>query len=456
MRLFELLLLGVGLAMDSFAVSICKGMSVSKLRIRECLICGIWFAVFHFAMPMIGYFVGSGFETFIHSYAPWLAFGLLAYIGIDMIKEALEDDDEEQDYSDFGFRKMFLLAVATSIDALAIGITFVAVPVSVLSASQLANTLFASAVIASEIFLISIAGLIIGNQFGKRYKAGSEVMGGTILIFIGINTLIESLENASGIQRSDTIFSLLIPLIGTVLGSAFVYVNKKELKEHSRIVMAAISGGIMLSISVWGLIDPAFHFFASSNLTTIWVFVFFLLGVGLQYLIDSLVPHTHAFSDLTEGLKSSMDASSRVMMAEIIHHIPEGIALGAVYAGYYLQNSWVMTSAAVILSIAIAVQNFPEALFVAMPIREKGAEAGKAFLMGCISGISVPLLGVLTIALAVLLPSLLPYVMSAAGGAMIFNTIEEIPTMAESDGNDKATLSFIIGFALVMLMFFIN
>ena len=455
MKLFEILLLGVGLAMDSFAVSICKGMSVSKLRIRECLICAVWFGIFHALMPMIGYFVGSEVAGIIHSYGAWIAFGLLTYIGINMIREALEEEDEE-DYSGFGFKNMLLLAIATSIDALAIGVTFVAVPVSILPLSELLNTVAACLIIASEIFIIAFVGVIIGNQFGKRYKSGSEVMGGTILIFIGINTLIQTLEESSGAGSSDTIFSLLIPLIGTVLGAAFVYVRKDNLKDHFRIVLAGVSAGIMLSISVWGLIDPAFHFFSSSTSTTFRVFVCFLSGSAVQYLIDSLVPHTHAFSELTEGLRSNLDLSSRLMMAEIIHHVPEGIALGAVYAGYYLQSSWVMNSAAIILSIAIAVQNFPEAMFVAMPLREKGTDVGKAFLMGCISGISVPLMGVITIALAVLLPSLLPYLMAAAGGAMIFNTVEEIPNMAEDDGNDKATFAFIIGFAAVMLLFFLK
>ena len=455
MSFFEILLLGVGLAMDSFAVSICKGMSVSKLRIRECLICAVWFGIFHALMPMIGYFVGSEFAKIIHTYGSWIAFGLLAYIGISMIREALDDDDEE-DLSGFGFKNMLMLAVATSIDALAIGVTFVAVPVRILPLSELINTIFASLLIASVIFVIAFSGVIIGNQFGKRYKSGSEVLGGTILIFIGINTLIQTLEESAGTGRSDTIFSLLIPLIGTVIGAASVYVRKDNLKDHFRIVLAGMSAGIMLSISVWGLIDPAFHYFSSSSADTIWVFICFLIGSGVQYLIDQLVPHTHAFSELNEGLKSKMDLSSRLMMAEIIHHVPEGIALGAVYAGYYLQSSWVISSAAVILSIAIAVQNFPEAMFVAMPLREKGTEVGKAFLMGCISGISVPLMGVITIALAVLIPAMLPYLMAAAGGAMIFNTVEEIPNMAEDDGNDKATFAFIIGFAAVMLLFFMK
>lgn len=453
MRIIELLLLGIGLAMDSFAVSICKGMAVRKLSIKQCLICGIWFAVFHFVMPLIGYLVGSGFETFIHSYAPWIAFGLLAYIGISMIREALEDEEEENN-ADFSFRNMLMLAIATSIDALAVGVTFVAVPVRILNGSSLINTLIACVIISIIIFSISFSGVIIGNQFGKRYKSGSEVLGGTILIFIGINTLIDSISSASD---NSTIYGLLIPLIGTIIGSGYVYVNKSRLSSKLRIILAGGSIGIMMSITIWGLIEPSFHFhIQSQQQKPLLIFLCFLLGTLIQYGIDHLVPHTHAFSNLTEGMKSDMDHSFRVMMAEVIHHIPEGFALGAVYAGYYLESDWISSYAAIILAIGFAIQNFPEALFVAMPIRERGEQIGKAFMMGCISGISIPIVGAITIALSMIVPQFLPYILALAGGSMIFNTVEEIPTMSVDEDNDKATISFIIGFSLIMLMFFIK
>ncbi len=453
MGIIELLLLGVGLAMDSFAVSICKGMAVQKLSVKQCLICGIWFAVFHFAMPLLGYLVGSGFETFIHSYAPWIAFGLLAYIGISMIREALEDDEEETD-ANFGFKNMLMLAIATSIDALAVGVTFVAVPVKVLAASAFFNTIFACIVIALIIFVIAFSGVIIGNQFGQRYKSGSEVLGGTILIFIGINTLINSIND---VTENATIYSLLIPLVGTIIGSGYVYVNRNKLSKKLRITLAGGSIGIMMSMTIWGLIEPSFHFhIQAQQQKPLIILIFFILGVAIQYGIDHLVPHTHAFSDLTEGMKSEMNHSFRVMMSEVIHHIPEGFALGAVYAGYYLESSWIASSAAIIMAIGFAIQNFPEALFVALPIRERGEEIGKAFMMGCISGISIPIVGVITIAITMLIPQFLPYILALAGGSMIFNTVEEIPTMAVDEDNDKATISFIIGFALVMMMFFIK
>ncbi|MCR5100150.1 MAG: manganese efflux pump MntP family protein, partial [Butyrivibrio sp.] len=207
MGLFELLLLSVGLAMDAFAVSICKGLAVKKLTIKESLICGTWFGVFQGIMPLIGYLVGSRFEKWISIVAPWVAFILLAFIGINMIREAFSEEEEEND--GFDVKTMFMMAVATSIDALAVGITFVAVPVQVINAGHFQNTIIAVLTIAIITFFISAVGVKIGNLFGTRYKSGSEVMGGTILLFIGLNTLIESLDKSGAVTNTDTVFGML-------------------------------------------------------------------------------------------------------------------------------------------------------------------------------------------------------------------------------------------------------
>ena len=456
MGLFELLLLSVGLAMDSFAVSICKGMSVPKVTMRERLLCGIWFGFFQGFMPLVGYLVGSRFEHLIRIVAPWVAFILLSLIGGNMIREAFSD--EEDDTNDaFDVKTMFLMAIATSIDALAVGITFVAVPVTVLSASNFQNTLFAVITIGVITFVISCIGVSVGNVFGARYKAGSEVTGGTILIFIGLHSLIDSLDTSGAVTNTDTIFGMLIPLIGTILGAAYIYAKKHSLTDTLRAVMAGCAGGIMFSISVWGMIEPSMVGLGSRGFAAIMpVFISFCVGVGLQYLLDNLVPHTHAFVEITEGPKSDLTAETKMMLAEIIHHVPEGIALGAIYAGHFMETSWISASDAFILAAALAIQNFPEALFVSLPIRDKGNEAGKAFFMGVISGITVPLMGVVTLIIAVLFPEVLPYVMSVAGGAMIFATIEDIPQMIAGKDNDKAALAFVAGFSVVMLMFFVR
>ncbi len=456
MGIFELLLLSVGVAMDAFAVSICKGLSVKKLTIKECLLCGIWFGGFQGLMPLIGFLVGSEFEHWISIIAPWVAFVLLTLIGINMIREALSDEEEEEK-ADFKIKTMFLLAVATSIDALAIGITFVAIPVNVMDASRLANTVFATFVIGIITFIISALGVKIGNLFGVRYKSGSEVMGGTILIFIGVKTLIGFLDKSNTMGNFDNVFGMLLPLLGTLLGASFVYAKKWKLSDKFRTLMAGGSAGIMFSISVWGMIEPAANGFnrdGSSSLIPL--FISFCIGVGGQYLLDSLVPHTHAYVGITEGLKSSLKSETKVMLSEVIHHVPEGMALGSIYAVHLLHNDWIPASTPLFLAIAIAVQNFPEALFVSMPVMENGTGKGASFFMGVVSGIPVPLIAVFVLVIAVLFPTILPYIMALAGGAMIYTTVEELPLMSNGNckDNDSGAFAFVIGFSLIMLLIF--
>ncbi|MCR5421356.1 MAG: manganese efflux pump [Lachnospiraceae bacterium] len=451
MGIFELLLLSVGLAMDAFAVSICKGLAVKKLTIKESLICGIWFGTFQGLMPLFGYLIGSGFEKWINMIAPWLAFLLLTLIGINMIREAFSQEEEEK--SGFDAKTMFIMAVATSIDAFAVGITFVAVPIKILNTGKLQNTLFGIMIIGIITFFISAMGVKIGNLFGTRYKSGSEVMGGTILIFIGLNTLIGYLDTSGVMNDSDTLFGMLIPLIGTVSGAAFVYAGKWKLSEKIRVLMAGASSGIMFSISVWGMIEPAAKGFINGRERPVLpLFFSFCLGIAIQYTLDSIIPHTHAFVEITEGPKTSLKPETRVMLSEIIHHVPEGVALGAIYAAHFMQTDWIPASTPLFLAFAIAIQNFPEALFVSLPVMEKGSGKGKSFFIGVVSGIPVPLIAIFILILIVLFPSALPFIMAMAGGAMIFTTVEEFPIMINNEDNDSGTLSFVICFSLIMLL----
>lgn len=453
MGLFELLLLAVGLSMDAFAVSICKGLAVKKITAKEYLLCGVWFGGFQGLMPLIGYLVGSRFERFISVVAPWVAFILLALIGGNMIKEAFAPPEEVK--PEFDVKTMFMMAVATSIDALAVGITFVAVPVKVFAKEGFANVIFAVLVIAVTTCIISMIGVKIGHIFGTRYKSGSEIMGGTILIFIGLRALLSHLDRSQALSDSETIFGMLIPLIGTLLGAAVVYAKKNELTKDLRMILVGLTSGIMISIAVWGMIEPAVKGVSGDVKTgIILVVVCFCGGVLLQYILDSVIPHTHAYADLTEGPKCGLDTGMKVMLTEVIHHIPEGIALGAIYAGHFLETAWISASTALVLAIAIAIQNIPEALFVSLPLREKGTNTGKAFFMGVVSGMPIPLLGIITVILALLFPSILPYVMALAGGALIYTTVEEIPGLGSKKENDKGALAFVVGFAIVMFMIF--
>lgn len=454
MGLFELLLLSIGLAMDAFAVSICKGLAVKKITAKEFLLCGLWFGSFQGIMPLIGYLVGSRFEKLISVVAPWVAFILLSLIGGNMIKEAFSPAEEVK--PDFDVKTMFMMAVATSIDALAVGITFVAVPVKVFEARALINVLFACAMIAVITCFISMIGVKIGHIFGVRYKSGSEIMGGTILIFIGLRSLISYLDKSEALSDTDIIFGMLIPLIGTVLGAAVVYA-KKKLSDNLRMILVGGTCGIMISIAVWGMIEPAVSGMKDSYKNGIIpVVLCFCAGVLFQFVLDNIVPHTHVFSNITEGPKSKLDPEVKVMLTEVIHHIPEGIALGAIYAGHFMKIDWISASTALVLAIAIAVQNIPEALFVSLPIHENGTNTGKAFFMGVVSGVPIPLLGIITVIISLLFTSVLPYIMALAGGALIYTTVEEIPLLASKKENDKGALAFVFGFAIVMLMIFFN
>ena len=189
MDLLSVLLLAVGLSMDAFAVSICKGLAMPKITLKNTTIVGAWFGVFQGIMPLTGYLLGIQFERYINAIAPWVAVVLLTLIGMNMIREALSDE-EERETATLHVREMFMLAVATSIDALAVGISYAMVPVTILAASELANTALACALTAATTWLISMAGVRIGNVFGVRYKKRAEIVGGVILILIGVEIIL--------------------------------------------------------------------------------------------------------------------------------------------------------------------------------------------------------------------------------------------------------------------------
>lgn len=186
MGLIELFLLAVGLSMDAFAVSVCKGLSTQKLTWKHYLTIGLWFGGFQALMPTIGYFLGSTFESYITSVDHWAAFVLLAIIGVNMIREGLRKDEPEEDQNaSFSFQTMLVLAVATSIDALAVGITFALLPDVNLPA--------AVSFIGATTFLLSAIGLKVGNVFGLKYKSRAEIAGGAILVLLGLKILLEHL-----------------------------------------------------------------------------------------------------------------------------------------------------------------------------------------------------------------------------------------------------------------------
>lgn len=185
MGLAELILLSAGLAMDAFSVSVCKGLSMKKINYFGGFITALFFGAFQALMPLIGYFLGSRFETYITSFSHWVTFILLGFIGGKMIIEAIHEDEQEAVTAyRLNIKELFILAIATSIDALAVGIVF---------ATQKVNLAFSVAMIGVITFVISFIGVIIGNKFGSRYEQKAEIAGGGVLLLIGLKTLLEGL-----------------------------------------------------------------------------------------------------------------------------------------------------------------------------------------------------------------------------------------------------------------------
>ncbi len=184
MTLLNLFLIAVGLSMDAFAVSVCKGLAMEKAPLKKAAIAGVWFGSFQALMPLLGYLLGSRFEKYITHIDHWITFGLLALIGANMVKEAFSKEEEKAS-STMYFKEMFLLAVATSIDALAVGITFAFLRVDLLPAVCL---------IGATTFVLSALGVKVGNLFGSRYKSRAELAGGILLILMGVKILLEHLE----------------------------------------------------------------------------------------------------------------------------------------------------------------------------------------------------------------------------------------------------------------------
>ncbi len=183
MSFVELLLIAIGLSMDAFSVSVCKGLTTKRFSWRMALACGLWFGGFQALMPIIGYYLGAQFQEMIEAYDHWIAFGLLFLIGANMIREAIWGKEEKQDGT-LGFKTMLLLAIATSIDALAVGVSFACIQVKLWSSVI---------IIGITTFLFSVLGVKIGNVFGSKYEKSASVIGGIILILIGLKILLEHL-----------------------------------------------------------------------------------------------------------------------------------------------------------------------------------------------------------------------------------------------------------------------
>lgn len=247
---------------------------------------------------------------------------------------------------------------------------------------------------------------------------------------------------------------VMIPFLGTVLGSSMVFFAKGEMNRQVQRALTGFAAGVMTAASVWSLLIPAMnHAEDMGKLAFIPAAVGFWIGILFLLILDRSVPHMHMNSCEAEGPKCSMKKSSMLVLAVTLHNLPEGMAVGVVIAGWLPWDSLVPVSAVMALSLGIAIQNFPEGAIISMPLYSQGMSRGKAFLYGSLSGVVEPVGAMLTILAAGLVTPLLPYLLSFAAGAMIYVVVEElIPEMSEGEHSHAGTLFFAVGFVLMMIL----
>ena len=252
----------------------------------------------------------------------------------------------------------------------------------------------------------------------------------------------------------DAFWGILIPSLGTSLGAGCVFFLKKSLSNGIQRALTGFAAGVMVAASIWSLLSPAMEQSAAlGRLAFLPAVIGFWLGVGFLLLLDVLVPHLHQGADTPEGPKSGFSRTTMLVLAVTLHNIPEGMAVGVVYAGYLTGSAQITAMGALALSLGIAIQNFPEGAIISMPLKAEGMSKGKAFLMGTLSGAVEPLGALFTIWAAGLVVPALPYLLSFAAGAMLYVVIEElIPEMSQGEHSNVGTICFALGFTLMMAL----
>ena len=247
---------------------------------------------------------------------------------------------------------------------------------------------------------------------------------------------------------------ILIPFLGTALGSAMVFLMKKEMNRKLEKLLLGFASGVMIAAAVWSLLIPAIEMSEEQGgIEWLPATVGFLLGMGFLLLLDSLIPHLHMDSDKPEGVKSGFGKTTMLVLAVTLHNLPEGLAVGVTFAGALLGNAGITMAAALALAVGIAIQNFPEGAIISMPLRAAGASRGKAFLYGVLSGVVEPIGSVITILLASQVVPVLPYLLAFAAGAMIYVVEEErIPEAQSGEHTNIGIVGVAIGFALMMVL----
>lgn len=246
---------------------------------------------------------------------------------------------------------------------------------------------------------------------------------------------------------------LLLPFVGTSLGAAMVFLLKDALSQRLQRVLTGFAAGVMVAASFWSLLAPALEGAAHlGRLSFLPAAVGFLVGMGFLLLLDDLTPHMH-MNDEEEGPHVNLKRTTKLILAVTLHNIPEGMAVGVVYANLLAGGNLVSGAGALALALGIAIQNFPEGAIVSMPLRAEGMSKDKTFWYGVISGAVEPLAALLTILASSLVTSLLPYLLAFAAGAMFYVVVEElIPEMSEGEHSNIGTVAFSLGFVLMMVL----
>jgi len=252
----------------------------------------------------------------------------------------------------------------------------------------------------------------------------------------------------------EIVLGLLIPFIGTALGSAMVFFLKKEINPKIQKLLLGFASGVMIAASVWSLIIPAIEMEEQQGeIAWLPASIGFLLGIVFLLVLDSIIPHLHLDKEKPEGIKSSLKKSTMLVLAVTLHNIPEGMAVGVVFASLMVGNSGISLTAAIALTIGIAIQNFPEGAIISMPLKSEGISKWKCFLYGALSGIVEPISAIITILLTSLVLPILPYLLAFAAGAMVYVVVEElIPESQMGEHSNIGTIGVGIGFVIMMIL----
>ena len=250
------------------------------------------------------------------------------------------------------------------------------------------------------------------------------------------------------------VLGLLIPFIGTAAGAACVFFLRKDLKRGVQRALTGFAAGVMVAASVWSLIVPAIEQSANmEKLAFLPAFIGFWLGVLFLLLLDHIIPHLHRSENQAEGPKSRLPRTAMMVLAVTLHNIPEGMAVGVVYAGLLSGSANITAGGALALALGIAIQNFPEGAIISMPLFAEGKRKPKAFALGVLSGAVEPAFGALTVLVAGLIVPAMPYLLSFAAGAMLYVVVEElIPEMSVGEHSNIGVVAFALGFSVMMAL----